>query len=111
MCYSSIMYRTRRKGSQRFCDAMRRGREEALLCKMQEPAPNYPYEPPELRRILIIEDYDHGRVVRHEFKLHRSDRIDCYRLEIDGKELPDRIGWAKVIELARKAFIRVSNRW
>lgn len=61
------MYRTRRKGSQRFNE----------------------------------------RVVWHEFVLLKSDRIDCYRVAVDGKLLPGRMGWAKILEMVRKAFLRV----
>lgn len=80
-----------------------------MLRKMAEDPSTYPYEPPEIRRRVILEDYDFDRVVRHEFVLHRSNRIDCYRVVIDGHELPQRLGWAKVMEMARKAFVRVRD--
>lgn len=54
-----------------------------------------------------MEDYDFGREVRHELVLLKSDRIDCYRVSVDGKLLPGRMGWAKILEMVRKAFVRV----
>jgi hypothetical protein len=74
------------------------------------PPPKYPYEPPDIRRRIIVEDYDYGRMVRHEFVLLKSGRIDCYRVAVDGKLLPGRIGWSKILELVRKAFVRATTR-
>ena len=104
------MYRNRTRGSQRFNERMRRWRDAKERIRLEGPAPIYPYEPPEIRRRIIVEDYDYGRTVRHEFVLLKSNRIDCYRLAVDGKLLPGRIGWAKVLELARKAFLRATTR-
>lgn len=103
------MYRYRTKGSQRFNERMKRWRDAKEQIRLSGPAPKYPYEPPDIRRRIIIEDYDYGRTVRHEFMLMKSDRIDCYHVSVDGKLLIGRIGWAKVLVLARKAFIRVRN--
>lgn len=36
-----------------------------------------PWEPPELRRRLIVEDYDTGEVKRTVIDMHRTSRIDC----------------------------------
>lgn len=105
------MYRTRTKGSQRFNERMARWREAKERKRLEGPAPKYPYEPPEIRRRIIVEDYDFGRVVRHELVLFRSDRIDCYRVAVDGKLLPGRKGWAKALELVRKAFVRVKEEF
>lgn len=88
---------------------MKRWRDAKERIRLDGSCPIYPYEPPEIRRRIIIEDYDFGRTVRHEFVLLRSNRIDCYRVAIDGKSLTERMGWAKVLELVRKAFVRVRN--
>jgi len=104
------MYRNRTKGSQRFNERMRRWREAKERKRLDGPAPVYPYDPPEIRRRIIIEDYDYGRTVRHEFVLLKSNRIDCYRVAVDGGLLPGRIGWAKVLEMIRKAFLRATTR-
>jgi len=104
------MYRYRSKGSQRFNERMRRWREAKERIRLEGPAPVYPYEPPEIRRRIVVEDYDYNRTVRHEFVLLKSNRIDSYHVAVDGKLLPGRIGWAKILELIRKAFIRATTR-
>jgi len=62
------------------------------------------------RRRIVVEDYDFGRTVRHEFVLLKSNRIDCYRVAVDGRLLPGRIGWARSLEMIRKAFLRATTR-
>ncbi len=69
------MYRTRRHGSQKFNEKMARWRNIQLRRKLEEPAP-----------------YDGPETTRHEIILHRSNRIDCYRVEVDGRMLPGCIG-------------------
>ncbi len=105
------MYRTRRHGSQKFNEKMARWREIQLRQKLEMPAPYYGPEPPEIRRRIIVEDYDGPETTRHEIILHRSNRIDCYLVEVDGRMLPDRKGWSSVLEMVRKAFIRVGAFW
>lgn len=61
------------------------------------------------RRRIIVVDYDFGREVRHEFILLKSNRIDCYRISVEGKLLNGRYGWSSVLELVRKTFIRVGS--
>src|SRR6516164_4720552 len=70
------MYRTRRHGSQKFNEKMARWRDIQLRKKLEEPAPYYGPEPPEIRRRIIVEDYDGPETTRHEIILHRSNRID-----------------------------------
>lgn len=80
---------------------------EARLRKIAEgPAPDYPPILPHLRRKLIIEDYDFG-IVRHEINLYRTNRIDCYDMEVDGRPYVRHIGWSSVLEIIRKQFLRV----
>jgi hypothetical protein len=47
--------------------------------------PDYPLDLTYLRRIIEITDFDTGALVTHRIELHRSDRIDCYNVSIDGK--------------------------
>jgi len=98
------MYRKRTKGSKKYNHRM------WLYEPPEGPPPQYPYEPPEIRRRIIVEDYDFGRTVRHEFVLLKSNRIDCYRVAVEGKLLSGRIGWARVLEMVRKAFLRATTR-
>ena len=71
------MYRvTKKAAAQRTKLAnIRRSRDAA---RMAEPAPDYPAVLPDLRRRIIIEDFDFGHCV-HVLELHKTDRIDCYR--------------------------------
>jgi hypothetical protein len=87
--------------SQKFNEKMARWREIQLRKKLEEP-PYYGPEPPEIRRRIIVEDYDGGETTRHEIVLHRSNRIDCYRVEDDGKMLPGRKGWSSVLEMVAR---------
>jgi hypothetical protein len=96
------MYRKRTKGSKKY-NAMRAAR----LRQIEEgPAPNYPPDLPDLRRRIILEDYDFGQV-RYEINLYKTNRIDCYRMEIDGLIIAERIGWTRILERMRKGFYRV----
>ena len=99
------MYRKRAKISKRMQEAMQKGRERA---RMERPAPEYIPVLPELRRRVIVIDYDHGRVV-HRIDLYRTSRIDCYRAEADGKPWKARIGWSKVLDVVRRSFVRVGS--
>lgn len=99
------MYRvTRKAAAQRTKLAnIRRSRDAA---RMATASPDYPAVLPELRRRIIIEDFDFGHCV-HVLDLHRTDRIDCYRVEVDGKPWKARIGWSRLLEGLRKSMPRV----
>ena len=86
--------------------AMREAKERKRLAS---PAPDYPPELPNLRRRIIIIDYDFGKVV-HQIDLYRTNRVDCYRAVADGKSWKDKVGWSKVLEGIRKSFVRVSAK-
>ena len=64
------------------------------------------WEPPEVRRVVTITDYDHGEKT-YRMELRRTDRIDCYDCYVDGNLWKARIGWSRVQEWIRKAFPRV----
>jgi hypothetical protein len=79
-----------------------------------QPCTGYAYygpQPSKIRRWIIVEDYDGGETTQHEIVLHRSNRIDCYRVGVDGKMLPGRKGWSSVLEMIRKTFVRVGAFW
>lgn len=66
------------------------------------------WQPPELRRVVEITDYD-GPVPRvYRMELRRSDRIDCYDAYADGALWRRRIGWSRVLAGLRMALPRVS---
>lgn len=64
------------------------------------------WTPPDLRRRLIVEDYDSGKLVRTVIDMHTTTRIDCYRVLIDGKPQPGRLGWSRILERVREAMPR-----
>lgn len=82
---------------------MRRAR---AVARMAEPAPDYPRPMPELRRQIIIRDFDFGETI-HTLDLYRTNRIDCYRVVADGVEWKERIGWSKLLAGLRKSMPRV----
>jgi hypothetical protein len=102
------MYRKRTKGSRKFNERMAAARAAKERLRLEGDAPDYPAEPLLIRRRVIIEDYDCGQVVRHEFTLARSGRIDSYDVSADGVSL-GRMGWARTLVFVRKAFIRVGR--
>jgi hypothetical protein len=101
------MYHKRVRGSRKFNERMERARQERERRRLEAPAPDSPPPLPLLRRRIVVEDFDFGEVVRHEVRLYRSSRVDCYVVEVDGRRLPGRLGWARVLGLIRKAFVRV----
>lgn len=100
-----MAYRKRTKCSAKLA-AMR---EAADRARMELPAPDYVPQMPELRRRIVITDYDFGEVT-HTIDLYRSGRIDCYRVVADGAEWKKRAGWSTVLEAVRKSFIRVGAK-
>lgn len=96
------MYRKRTKYSEK----MKVARAAKERKRLEGDAPDYPVMLPDVRRRIIIIDYDFGEVI-HEIVLKRSNRADCYQAVIDGKIWKERIGWSKILEALRKSFIRV----
>jgi len=93
------MYRTTKRAQQAV-----KAREQIRL---NNPAPNYPQELPEIRREIIIIDHDFERK-EYRMELRKTNRIDCYDCYINGQLWKQRIGWSRVQEWIRKAFPRVS---
>lgn len=77
--------------------------------RLEGEPPDYPTALPNLRRRIIVVDYDSGKTIRYCIDLYKTNRIDCYRAVANGKEWKDKIGWSKVVEAMRKSFIRVRN--
>ena len=93
-----MSYRKRTKGSAKLA-AMR---EAADRARMEQPAPDYVPAMPELRRRIVITDYDFGEVT-HTIDLYRTNRIDCYQVVADGKEWKKRAGAHITPDLHRPA--------
>ncbi|MFQ6372112.1 hypothetical protein [Shewanella sp. YIC-542] len=64
---------------------------------------------PELRRVIEITDYDNGIPTTHTLALYKTNRIDCYRVIVDGKLWKERIGWSNILAGIRKALPRLSR--
>ena len=86
--------------------AMRKGRERAAMTR--EPKGRMP-DLPDLRRTIVVTDYDTGRATTHRIDLHKCGRIDQYRAVADGKVWMRRIGWSRVLSLLRKAYQRIPS--
>ena len=71
--------------------AMREGRARVRM--EREPIPRW--SPPDLRRRLIVEDYDSGAVNRTVIDMHATTRIDCYRVTVNGIAQAGRPRWAR----------------
>jgi len=93
----------KRTGCSKKLESMRRGKERKRL---DGDAPDYPIELPELRRKIVVTDYDYGDVT-HVFECFKTNRVDCYRVLIDGKLWKKRVGWSNILAVIRKGFIRV----
>lgn len=86
-------------------EALRRGRDRANASK---PERGYPPVLPELRREVLVIDYDSGQPVTHTLHLFKTKRIDTYRIEADGQ--PWRCGgWTAALAGLRKAYPRVPS--
>lgn len=99
------MYRKRKRISAKLQEAMQRGRARA---RMERPMEDRPPELPERRRIVLVIDYDFGKVVER-MDLYKTNRRDCYKAVINGKVWKNRVGWAKALEGVRKSFVRVGR--
>lgn len=70
-----MTYRTTKKSAEKF--ARMRGAKERK--RMDSPAPDYPPILPELRRTIIVIDYDKGVYDQHQIDLYKTNRIDQFR--------------------------------
>lgn len=101
------MYRLTKRAKEKYAAMGRASQVAQQRNRMESPAPDYPIELPEVRRVIEITDYDFGEPKTYRMELRRSDRIDCYNCYIDGELWQSRIGWSRVIEQIRKALPRV----
>lgn len=86
-------------------EAMRRGKDRARMAReTQGRAPDLP----DLRRVVTVTDYDSGQPVVHTLTMHKTRRVDVYRVEADGKPWRS-CGWSSVLARLRKAFPRVPS--
>jgi hypothetical protein len=102
------MYRRTRKYQEQITrSAKAKARRE--IAREEGHHPDYPPELPELRRVILITDYDTGTPITHKIELYRTTRIDCYNAWVNGRLWKKRIGWSRVLEGLRKALPRLQN--
>lgn len=87
------------------CARMREGKARK---RMEAVAPEYPAILPELRRTIIVIDYDSGVPAHHQIDMYKTNRIDQFRAVVDGVEWKKRIGFSGVLAGVRKSMPRVS---
>ena len=68
-----------------------------------------PQNIPELIRIIEITDNDSGEPITHKLEQYKTDRIDCYKVLVDGKLWEKRIGWSNILARIRKALPRLAR--
>lgn len=100
-----MSYRLTKKAEQQLerLAAMRRGRERARL---EGQAPDYPRTLPNLRRRIVVESFDFGHEI-HVLEFFRTDRVDCFRVVVDGREWKPRVGFSQALAGLRKSMPRV----
>ena len=72
----------------------------------REDPPEYPPDLPDLRRRLIVQDFTCGEKT-HVLEFYSTNRIDCYRVMVDGELWKKRIGWSMALAGLRKSLPRV----
>jgi len=56
---------------------------------------------------MVIESFDFGHEI-HVLEFFKTDRIDCFRVVVDGVEWKRRIGFSKTLAGLRKSMPRVA---
>jgi len=67
---------------------------------------NFELDLPDLRKKIEITEYDADGSKTTVLELYQSDRIDCYRVMVNGKLWKQRIGMSRILEGIRKAIPR-----
>jgi hypothetical protein len=92
--------------TRRSAETLARMRAGKAASRMARPAQDYLPDLPDLRRRIVITDYDFGERV-HTLDLYRTDRVDCYRVHVDGHPWQARIGWSRTLAGLRKSLPRL----
>lgn len=61
---------------------------------------------PELRKKIEVAEFDVTESKTTVIELFQSDRIDCYRVVVNGKLWKRRVGMSRILEGIRKAIPR-----
>lgn len=82
-----MAYRKTRRSAETLAK-MRAGKDRA---RMARTAPDYPPGLPDLRRRLVVEDFDFGHCV-HVLEFYRTRRVECYRVLAGLRKAMPRLG-------------------
>lgn len=74
--------------------------------RLESNEPDYPLDLPNLRRMIIVVDFDFGKKA-HTLKLYKTNRVDLFRVECDGKVWKDGVGFSNILARIRKSMPRV----
>jgi hypothetical protein len=75
--------------------------------RLETNPPACPRDIPEIRREMLVVDYDTGMPVVHHWVLRRTGRVDCYAVTENGTPWRGRHGWARILAQVRQRFPRV----
>lgn len=98
------MYRHTNKSSKKFRNSDSNQKQQA---RQENHETNPVQKIPNLRRVVLITDYDSGKPITHKLELFKTDRIDCYKVVVDGRLWKERIGWSNILIGIRKALPRL----
>lgn len=82
-------------------------REAKERKRLETDVPEYPIELPNLRRKIVITDFDFEKE-EHVFEFYKTNRIDCYKVYVDGKLWKSKIGWSNILKGIRKFLPRLT---
>ena len=104
-----MAYRDRTwKGCKKYRENQRNVKESKRL-ESESPDYSINFIPPKLRRIVIVIDFDFGKVVKF-FKFYRSGRIDTYIIkDEEGKQI--KVGWNNFLKILSKCFPSVRRQY
>lgn len=78
--------------------------------RMAATPPDYPETPEHTRPVRQITISDLARNESHTFTMFISpQRVDQFRVEVDGKPWKDRIGWSRIVASIRRSQPRFSQ--
>lgn len=93
--------------SNRYSRQLAAARADKERRRLEGAAPDYPVTLPDLRREVLVIDYDSGAPVAHHWLLYRTGRVDQYRVVEQGRPWRGEHGWSRVLAQVRQRFPRV----
>ncbi len=110
MSYEHARLRNQRRyrnASAKRCETMRRAKAQRQAERAEVSGPRLHWQPPELRKIIVVIDFDSGRPMMRMLQLWRGSRIDNYRIVSPKGAAKMPAGWSKVLGTVREKMPRV----